>query len=88
MPGSNGTDERIRQMANFPDNNPNPIIEMDSRGKITFTNLATLITLNELGLPENPLLFVPDDRDEILRLFKESVESQLKGKLDLIPHGF
>ncbi len=83
MPGSNRTDERIRQMANFPDNNPNPIIEMDSRGKITFTNLATLITLNELGLPENPILFVPDDRDEILRLLKESVESQLEREIKL-----
>jgi PAS domain S-box-containing protein len=70
-------EEQIRWLASFPELNPVPVIELDEEGGITFANIATSTTLKELGLPYNPALFIPDDREEILRLLREGSESQI-----------
>ena len=76
-------EERIRWLASFPEMNPNPIIEMDAQGTITFANDATQKILKELGLPENPQAFVPEDKDEILRLLREGNISQIYREITL-----
>ncbi len=76
-------EERIRWLASFPELNPNPVIEMDAEGTITFANEVTFKTLRELGLSENPGLFVPKDKTEILRLLREGTESQLDREIVL-----
>jgi PAS domain S-box-containing protein len=63
--------------------NPNPVIELDANGIITFANEATHKTLKALGIPENPALFVPDDKEEILRLLRESAELQVYKEIKL-----
>ena len=65
-------DKKNLWLAGFPEMNPNPVIEMDAQGVITFANTATLNTLKKLGLPLNPAIFVPDDKSEILNLLKDS----------------
>ncbi|MGB8892320.1 MAG: PAS domain-containing protein, partial [Methanoregula sp.] len=83
MVEGNWSNEKIRWMESFPDMNPNPIVEMDANGAITFFNSATQKTLNNLGFPENPAIFIPDDKVEILRLLKDSAESQVSREIIL-----
>ncbi len=74
---------QIRWLASFPEMNPNPVIEMDAQGTITFANAATLKTLRDLGLPENPALFVPENKEDILRLLRETGELQVNREIIL-----
>jgi PAS domain S-box-containing protein len=70
-------EKRARWLASFPELNPNPIIEINANGVITFANEASYKILKSLGLPENPALFIPEDKEEILRLLKEGSEHQI-----------
>src|SRR5665647_1551750 len=63
--------------------NPNPVIEMDAQGVITFANTATLNILKKLGLPQDPAIFAPDDKSEILNLLKDSSEQQVYREIHL-----
>ncbi|MCX6695978.1 MAG: PAS domain S-box protein [Methanoregula sp.] len=74
---------RIRWLASFPEMDPNPVIEMDAQGTITFANSSTQKTLKELGLPENPALFIPEDKEDILRLLRETDEPQVNREITL-----
>jgi PAS domain S-box-containing protein len=76
-------EERIPWLASFPEMNPNPVIEMDAQGEITFANEASHKILKLLGLPENPALFIPDDKEEILRLLREGLEHQIVREITL-----
>ncbi|MCX6699861.1 MAG: PAS domain S-box protein [Methanomicrobiales archaeon] len=69
--------DRIRWLASFPELNPNPVIEMNAEGEITFANAVTRTALQDLGLPDDPGLFIPGDKDEILRLLMETDEPQV-----------
>jgi PAS domain S-box-containing protein len=51
---------RLRQMASFPELNPNPVIEMDMSGALTFKNAATGRVLKEAGLAD-PRSILPKD---------------------------
>lgn len=90
MPGRGVTVEnrthdegRIQWLASFPEMNPNPVIEMDAHGVITFANSATQKTLRQMGLQENPALFIDDNKEEILRLLKEGSEFQVYREITL-----
>jgi PAS domain S-box-containing protein len=76
-------DERIRWLASFPEMNPNPVIEMDAQGTITYANIATLTTLKNLGLADNPAVFVPEDKDEILHILHHGTEPQIYREITL-----
>jgi len=73
----------IRWLASFPELNPNPIIEMDAQGTITFSNVAAQENLKKLGLPENPALFIPEDKEDILRMLRETNELQVYREITL-----
>ncbi|WP_306535105.1 PAS domain S-box protein [Geobacter sp.] len=60
-------DERIRHLSYFPQFNPNPIIETDYLGTVTFCNPATQKILESIGAGGDAGLFVPADLDDILR---------------------
>ena len=67
--------EEIARLASFPQLNPNPVLEVDSVGNITFTNPAALETARKLGLQDaNP--FLPADLKEILQATAEKGERQ------------
>ncbi|MFA4849220.1 MAG: PAS domain-containing sensor histidine kinase [Methanoregula sp.] len=76
-------EEQIRWLASFPELNPVPVIELNDEGVITFANIATSTTLKELGLLYDPALFIPEDKEEILRLLNEGFNSQIYREVTL-----
>ena len=73
----------IRWLASFPELNPNPVIELDARGTVTFANPAAKKVLVDLGFPPDPSLFLPKDLQEILQLLKQGTESQVVREITL-----
>jgi PAS domain S-box-containing protein len=80
--------DRIRWLASFPELNPNPVVEMNGRGEITFANAITKKTLLNLGLPDDPSLFLPDDKDELLRILHETENLQAYREVTLAGETF
>jgi len=76
-------ENRNQWLASFPETNPNPVIEVNAQGIITFANPATINTLKKLGYPPNPDLFLPDDKEEILRNLREGAELQVYREINL-----
>lgn len=61
-------EDRARHLASFPELNPNPVLEVDVSGRITYANPATREILEQLGLDSaNAQAFLPADIDNILR---------------------
>jgi len=58
------------RLATFPHFNPNPILEMDASGKITYFNDATTEFLKRAGGTSSPDSFLPPDAEEILQALK------------------
>ena len=76
-------EERIRWLESLVETNPNPVIEMNAQGVVTFANEAAHKTLKTLGLPENPALFLPEDKEEILCLLRDGAELRVNRKIKL-----
>ena len=53
------------RFVSFPRLNPNPVLEIDADGAVTFHNQAAISTLEKLGLPADPKAFLPGDLGEI-----------------------
>ncbi|MBF0571795.1 MAG: PAS domain S-box protein [Candidatus Omnitrophica bacterium] len=71
------TEKNIVRLSSFPEINPNPIYEVDFKGKITYANLAAkelkadgLAPLIENGLKELVDIFRRNRKKEILREFQ------------------
>jgi signal transduction histidine kinase len=58
-------EQEIERIAAFPRLNPNPVLEVDSAGQITFANNAARSALSAMGLTD-PRSFLPADIDELL----------------------
>jgi PAS domain S-box-containing protein len=76
-------EERIRWLASFPEMNPDPIIELDAGGCITYANPATRTILKALELPDDPGLFSPWDKEEVICLLKEGSENRIYREISL-----
>jgi PAS domain S-box-containing protein len=60
-------EDRLSYLASFPQLNPNPVLEADLTGAVTFANPATLRTLIGLGRDSTDLqAFAPKDLNAIL----------------------
>ncbi|MCG2772207.1 MAG: PAS domain S-box protein [Desulfobacterales bacterium] len=74
--------EEIARLASFPQLNPNPVLEVDNAGNITFTNPAAQETARKLGLQdEKP--FLPADLREILQATGEQGERQFYREVEV-----
>ncbi len=72
------SEECSRHLATFPQLNPNPIIEIDSSGKITFCNPGCLATLENLGIDKSDVaVFLPKDMDVLLKGMDKGGESSV-----------
>jgi len=69
-------EEKIEHLSCFPQLNPNPILETDMEGNITFYNQATVETLHGLRMREDPVLFLPDNMRDILSDFRSGKKTQ------------
>ena len=67
-------EEEIQRLASFPQMNPQPILEIDIDGRITFYNQAALEVLGEMGKATDLSKFLPDDLQEILAKVKQTGE--------------
>jgi PAS domain S-box-containing protein len=71
-------EERINRLASFPQLNPNPVMEVDPSGKVSFYNPATAKILEALKIDkENVTIFLPADLDGILRDWDKKSEANL-----------
>ncbi|HLO26994.1 MAG TPA: CheR family methyltransferase, partial [Geobacteraceae bacterium] len=71
-------EERTIHLASFPQLNPNPVLEVDSSGNVTFFNPATQRILGSLGLQgADAALFLPTDLDDILESWDKAREATL-----------
>ncbi|HVP24496.1 MAG TPA: PAS domain S-box protein, partial [Methanomicrobiales archaeon] len=72
-------EERIAHLASFPEMNPNPVLELDPSGEVIYANPAAGTTLGNLGLGNNPGLFLPEDIGVMLpRLLEGDVVEEVK----------
>ena len=63
-------EERIRHLASFPRLNPNPVMELDLEGNVTYTNPATAGVLDAAGL-KSPSELRPPDFMQVLEELRE-----------------
>ena len=59
-------EREIQRLASFPQLNPNPVLEVDFSGSITFANQAALATIERLVPPARLTDLLPQDLREIL----------------------
>jgi len=71
------------RLASFPKLNPNPVLEVDTSGKVIFCNAATIQTLKKLKLKEDPRLFLPADLKKILKELREKKETRFRREVGL-----
>jgi PAS domain S-box-containing protein len=69
-------EEKIEHLSYFPQLNPNPILETDLEGNITFYNQATMEALHGLRVREDPVIFLPDNMRDILNDFRSGKKTQ------------
>ncbi len=63
------TEQEIRRISSFPLLNPNPVLEVDRTGGVTFCNPGALHLLEQQGVTSDAQLFVPDDWPAVVREF-------------------
>ena len=74
--------QEFARLASYPQLNPNPVLEVNNAGNITFTNPAARKTARKLGLQdERP--FLPADLDEILQAIAEKGERQFYREVEV-----
>lgn len=69
--------EEMEYLASFPRMNSNPIIELDSRGRIIFNNEAATRNLENIGVEKDMRLLVPGNIKEILKQLKNKKGSSV-----------
>ncbi len=73
----------IQRLASFTQINPNPVIETDISGRITYFNEAAGKTIRSIVNSEEVTLFLPVDLQEILRLFQKKEATQCYREVDI-----
>jgi PAS domain S-box-containing protein len=67
--------EQIKHLSSFPRLNPNPVLEIDASGTITYRNMAATTALERLGLEDDARAIIPDDIGTILHALHQKKES-------------
>jgi PAS domain S-box-containing protein len=69
-------EKRIEHLASFPRQNPNPVLEIDSRGTITFMNEAAVSILRKSG-SDDASVFIPPGLPERLKTLWQGSGTQV-----------
>lgn len=68
--------DRIRHLSSFPELNPNPVMEVNIAGEVTYCNPAALKILEDIGPARADIaLLLPDDLSDILARWDGKSES-------------
>jgi len=70
-------DAEIRRLASFPLMNPNPILELDADGRMTFCNPAAKEIVENAGYTEGANPLIPRDLPELLQCLRDNKAGQL-----------
>ncbi len=82
-------EEHMKHLASFPQLNPNPVIEANTSGEITFYNPSCLKILEDLGLRRSDLnVLLPGDLDAIVRDWDGKTESDFHREVFLANRAF
>lgn len=77
-------EENTRHLASFPQLNPNPVLEVDSSGKVTFFNPAAEKILERQGMDNRDVnVFLPSDLNDMLRNWERKNELSLYREVTL-----
>jgi PAS domain S-box-containing protein len=76
-------EDEIQRLASFTQINPNPVIETDASGRITYFNEAAANTIRSVVNCEDIALFLPGDLPEILEVFQRSEATQCYREVDI-----
>jgi PAS domain S-box-containing protein len=74
-------EERIERLASFPRLNPNPVMEVDVNGVITYANEATQVALEKIGA-KDPRVFLPRELDAILKDTDQNVSMVYQAEIN------
>lgn len=77
------TKEYLEHLASFPRLNPNPIIEANSSGRVTFHNTAAIEVLKKLGIKKDVNIFFPNDMNEILKALEQEKKAQFYREVEI-----
>ena len=75
------SEAEIRRLASFPQLNPNPVLEVDTTGAITFANEACLETVKKMG--KAPEAFLPGDMADILHAAVQGGGGQFRREVEI-----
>ena len=67
-------EREIQHLASFPQMNPQPVLELDSDGRISYYNQAALAALGKTGEAADLKNFLPGDLQEIVATAKQTGE--------------
>jgi PAS domain S-box-containing protein len=81
--------ERMEHLASFPELNPDPIVEVDAAGRVTFCNPAATRTMEDLGMDKEDCAgLLPKDLGTILGDWDKKQESTLLRKVTIVDRVF
>jgi PAS domain S-box-containing protein len=82
-------EEQTLHLASFPQLNPNPVLEVNSSGRIIFSNPATRKILESFGMDATAVeVFLPPDLDCILQDWDRKSEATLHREINVRDRAF
>ncbi len=81
--GRKQRDREIQFLASFPELNPNPILEVDTSGRITYSNQAAREIVAGLGPPAKLRDLLPADLKQILLAIKQTGEIRFQREVQV-----
>ncbi len=76
-------EREIQRLASFPQLNPNPILEVDTSGRITYFNQAAREVVTGLGPPAKLRDLLPADLEQILLAIKRTGETRFQREVQV-----
>ena len=73
----------VQRLATFPIMNPDPILELDADGQMTFSNPAARRVLESVGYQNGVNPFLPEDLPAILQSLRDRKEGQFNREVEI-----
>ncbi len=77
------TENKLERLASFPRLNPNPIVEFDSSGEVTFSNEAAEKIISKIGKKHKLSEFLPKNIGTILKSLKKKEKKHFRREVEI-----